>query len=231
MASAANTKNLKDKDKREGLIFDSIRFLLDVCIWILITLAISILIEWIGMTFGWWEERGAQHANAMLNKELAWLNRDFANVLGSPAETSLRFSKYMYEVLFVWWNKDIALSILSIQGIGLIGLYIEAAITIMQLFFARLAIISFSLPVFLIFGVVAVVDGMVARDIRRFSLDREGGLVFHTAKAGIQPLFITPFVVYLASPWSIHPNLIILPFAVGLSIALWTVTYKFKKYF
>jgi integrating conjugative element membrane protein (TIGR03747 family) len=231
MSSSAPPANSPPVVKEDGFIGKRVKFILDVFVWMLIALAISILIEWIGMTFGWWEQKGSQHAKYMLNTELAWLNRDFSEVLGSPAETSVRFSKFMYELLFVWWDKDIAASILSIKSLGIIGLYIEASITIIQLFFARVAIISFSLPVFVVFALVAIVDGTMSRDIRRFGLDREGGLVFHVAKAGIKPIILTPFILYLASPWSIHPNWIILPFAVALSISLWTVTYKFKKYF
>lgn len=44
--------------------------------WLLVSLLISILIEWAGMVF-WWEEQGLAHSRQMLANELHWLGTGF----------------------------------------------------------------------------------------------------------------------------------------------------------
>jgi len=214
----------------DGFIGKRVRFFLDVVSWIFLALLISIIIEWLGIFFAWWEHSGALHSDEMLIKELAWLNSDFATVLGSPAQSSLRFSRFMYEAFFVWFGSDLAATLLRLEFITPVAAYFKAAFTIIQLFFVRLVIITFSMPVFLVFAIVVIVDGAMVRDLRRFGLDRESAWVWHSAASWLKPLVVTPFVVYLASPWSLHPNWIILPFVLMLSFALWLVSSKFKKY-
>ena len=43
--------------------------------WLLVSLLISILIEWVGMVF-WWEEQGLAHSRQMLVNELQYLGTD-----------------------------------------------------------------------------------------------------------------------------------------------------------
>lgn len=227
----ANTSDNPDIDKkdREGFITRRIRFAFDVIGWIFMALVLSVLIEWIGIFFGLWQQSGSLHSEYVLQKELSWLNKDFSTVLGSPAETSLRFSRYMYEMLFVWFDIDLVQSLLNVEEVSRVTAYIKAGITVIQLFFARLIILVFSLPVLLVFGIVAIIDGAAARDVRRFGLDLERAWIWSNAKSSIKPLVVTPFIIYLGSPWSIHPNWIILPFVLTLSAALWLVSSKFKK--
>ena len=229
-AASAPNDNQSSKKKEDGFIGKRIRFLFDVIAWVFFALALSVLLEWVGIFLSWWDQPGALHSEVILSKELGWLNQDFATVLGSPAATSLRFSRTMYEVFFVWFDIDLAALLLSVDFIAPIAAYFKASFTVIQLFFVRLVIITFSLPVFIVFSLVALVDGAGVRDIRRFCLDREKAWQWHVVMSWIKPLVVVPFIVYLGSPWSIHPNWIILPFALMLSLALWFVASTFKKY-
>lgn len=226
--SSVSTEQLPPK--KDGFIGKRVRFLVDVFIWLLISLFISILIEWCGIFLGWWDTTGSSHATEVLNNELQWLNNDFHSVLGSPVETSLRFSAYMYQFFFVWFNYDLLASLMEIDALHRVTAYIKAAVTVIQLFFVRLTIIGFSLPVFIVFIICSLVDGLMVRELRRFGGDRESAFVWHNAASWIKPLTITPFIFYLTSPWSIHPNWIVLPFVILLSISMWLVSSKFKKY-
>ncbi len=229
MASSPSDTHVIDKKDKEGFIARRIRFFFDVVFWIAGALFISILIEWIGIFFGLWEQPGVLHSIAVLQKELSWINRDFSTVLGSPAESSVRFSRFMYDTFFVWFGFDLMQSLINADFFAQVVVYIKASINVIQLFFTRLVILVFSLPVFLIFAIVVIVDGIVVRDIRKFGLDLERLWIWSNAKVSIKPLVVTPFIIYLGSPWSIHPNWIILPFVFMLSTALWLVTSKFKK--
>ena len=218
------------KKKKTNFIGNTIRFFFYLIVWIFIALFINILVEILGILFVWWDLPGSEHSQQMLRVELGWLNRDFHGVLGSPTENAVRFSTYMYNLFFVWFGYDIAQSLVdSTAHTGYVG-YIRATLNITQLFFVRTIVLLFSLPIFFIFAAMAIVDGLMIRELRRFGGDRESGWFWHRAYQSIKPLSIAPFVLYLGSPWSIHPTIVILPFVLMVSIALWLTTLKFKKY-
>lgn len=231
MASQTDTTPYADsKPKKEGFIARRFRFVFSILGWILVALFFNILIELGGIFINYWKLPGAAHSTYMLRQELTWINADFQDVLGSPAENSVRFSNAVYQGLFVWFGHDLAKNLLNLNEVAPVAAYIKAAITIIQLFSVRLVVILFSLPVFFVFSLVAFVDGLMVRDLRRFGGDRESSYIWHYVVNTIKPLVITPFVLYLASPWSIHPNYVVLPFAFALSLAVWLSTAKFKKY-
>jgi len=216
--------------KKTILIGNTIRFLFYVLLSMCLVLFVNIFVEVLGILFGWWPQPGSAHSEQMLRTELGWLNRDFHGVLGSPGENSLRFSSYMYNAMFVWAGYDIAQSIVNANAnTGYVG-YISASLNITQLFFIRIIILVFSLPVFFIFVIMAFVDGLMKRELRRFGGDRESGWLWHRVFQSIKPLSIAPFVLYLASPWSMHPTVVVLPFVLMISYAIWLSTLKFKKY-
>jgi hypothetical protein len=41
---------------------------------------------------------------------------------------------------------------------------------------------------------------------------------------------ILPWIVYLAIPVNVHPNLVVLPFAVLFAVSLMVMSSTFKKY-
>jgi len=231
MAREATVPQERSAPKKEGFIAKRISFVWDIISWVIIALLMNILIELLGIFMGWWSIPGAAHSAFMLRQELIWINSDFSHVLGSPADTSVQFSNLVYQWLFVWFGVDYAKSLIAMKAITPIAAYFKAAITIIQLFSVRMVVILFSVPVFIIFALVGFTDGLMVRDLRRFGGDRESSYFWHYIVKMVKPMIITPFVLYLASPWSIHPNWAIMPFAVGLGFSIWLTTAKFKKYF
>ena len=108
--------------------------------------------------------------------------------------------------------------------------YILAALQITQVFALRLAILLLATPVFLLFGVMALVDGLVRRDLRRWGGGRESSFVYHWSKRSALPLLVTAWVIYLALPFSLHPSWVILPFATLFALCIAITASSFKKY-
>ena len=108
--------------------------------------------------------------------------------------------------------------------------FVLAAMQITQVFAVRLAILALATPVFGLFTVVALVDGLVRRDLRRWGGGRESSFVYHYAKKAAIPLMIMAWVVYLALPCSLHPSWIILPFSLAFAFAVTITASTFKKY-
>jgi integrating conjugative element membrane protein (TIGR03747 family) len=108
--------------------------------------------------------------------------------------------------------------------------FVIAAMQVTQVFSVRLAILSLATPVFLLFSLVALVDGLVRRDLRRWGGGRESSFVYHYAKKAVLPLVVITWVTYLALPFSLHPTFIVIPFAALFAFAVAVTASTFKKY-
>lgn len=231
--------------QQRGLVSRSLGLIARALFWLAAALLFSILIEWLGMSL-WWPEEGVRHSQDMLAREVEYLSQDFKRsvLIAEPAAFAQRYADVAYELLvrrtgllelIRWAEAPLAPSASRVQRTlhGLytpISAYVTAALVITQVFAVRLAILTLALPVFLLFALVAVVDGLVQRDLRRWSGGRESSFIYHHAKRTVLPFVILAWVVYLACPVSVHPSYVILPFAVLFALALAVTVSTFKKY-
>ena len=81
----------------------------------------------------------------------------------------------------------------------------------------------------LLSALVALVDGFVQWDLRRWGGGRESSFVYHWAKHSALPLLVVSWVVYLALPFSLHPTFVILPFATLFALSVAVTASSFKK--
>jgi len=70
----------------------------------------------------------------------------------------------------------------------------------------------------------------VRRDLRRWGGGRESSFVYHYAKQSVLHLVALAWVVYLALPFSLHPSLVVLPFAALFAVSVSIMAGTFKKY-
>ena len=243
MAEAVNDP--RRRVVQQGLISKSLTAAAKVIQWLMLSLLFSILVEWAGMLL-WWPEEGTGHSRAMLATEISYLESDFRRsvVTSDPARFARRFADNSYHYLFEvtgfvdflrWVSPPPAV---NEQGLRptLHRIYrpiAEFAIAMMQvtqLFSVRLAVLTLAMPIFLLFSLVALVDGLVQRDLRRWGGGRESSFVYHYAKKAALPLVVITWVVYLALPFSLHPTFIVLPFAVMFALSVAVTASTFKKY-
>lgn len=213
--------------------------------WLLVALLFSIIVEWVGMSL-FWKEEGIAHSRSMLTQELSYLGNDFEDsiVTSSPAQFAETISGSLYYWLFEWtgvvgivqwvsvteamqesWFRQVLRDIyLHVSD------YLLAAMTITQLFAVRLAVLTLALPAFILLGLLGLVDGLVERDLRKWGGGRESAYKYHHAKRAIVPSMILVWIIYLALPVSVHPNLVILPFTLLFSFSIALASSTFKKY-
>ncbi len=213
--------------------------------WLLLSLCLSILIEWVGMVF-WWEEQGAAHSRQMLANELRWLGAGvhqggwMAHIASHAHHSSDRVYSLLFErtgimELLHWIIPTPSPHESGIRAVlhhlhAPVSEYVVVAMQITQVFTVRLVILVLSLPVFVLFAWVALVDGLVLRDLRRWGGGRESSFVYHYARKATLPLFLCAWVLYLVSPISVHPSWILLPFALAFALAVRITASTFKKY-
>jgi len=209
---------------------------------VLLALLFSISMEWIGMTV-WWPEEGVAHSERMLGQELRYLNDDFQQtLLHAPpvvlAQAVTAWVRRSAEAIgfsrFIAWLKTpsgetgwrgFVQSLFS-------GLqhYLEAMLNVIQTFSVRLMVLALATPVFGLFGLVGFVEGLMRRDLRRWGGGRESSFVYHHSKKVLGPSILAAWMLYLAAPFSIHPNVVLLPFATVFGIGIAVTAATFKKY-
>ena len=230
---------------QEGLISKSLTGVAKAIRWVLFSLMFSIIIEWVGLVL-WWPEEGIEHSRAMLAREISYLDTDFRRsvVTSDPARFAKRFADntyhYLFEVTrfvdFIQWVSPPPVP--NEQGLRPtlhkifhpIAEFVIAMMQVTQVFSVRLAILTLAMPIFLLFSLVALVDGLVQRDLRRWGGGRESSFVYHYAKKAALPLVVLAWVIYLALPFSLHPTFVVLPFAALFALTVAVTASTFKKY-
>lgn len=230
---------------RQGLISKGLTAVAQAIKWLLFSLLFSIVVEWVGMNL-WWPEQGLNHSRMMLSHEIGYLDTDFRRsiVTSDPARFAKKVADgtyhYLFEVTrFVAFLRWVSPSPRAEEA-GLrptlhkvyrpIAEFVIAAMQVTQVFSVRLAILMLATPVFLLFSLVALVDGLVRRDLRRWGGGRESSFVYHYAKKVAIPLVVLTWVVYLSLPFSLHPTFVIIPFATLFALTVAVIASTFKKY-
>ena len=98
MSEAKRTKSV-DPDKSKT-IFDLFWGAVFI---IIFSLFLSIIIEWIGMSF-FWEDEGSMHSLTMLSTEINYINKDFShqNIAGyRPIDFALKKNRVLHKVLLI----------------------------------------------------------------------------------------------------------------------------------
>jgi len=213
--------------------------------WLMLSLLFSIIVECLGMVI-WWPEAGLEHSRQMLSQEIEYLDRDFRqSILSSnPGRFARMIAERSHYFLFEltgvvrlteWLSSppttDETGVRLSLHQLYMpIAVFVRAAIQIVKVFSVRLVILCLATPVFLLFSLIGLVDGLVQRDLRRWGGGRESSYLYHHAKKSVWIFVLTAWVSYLALPFSLHPVFIVLPFAIMFAISISVTASTFKKY-
>ncbi|WP_409287284.1 TIGR03747 family integrating conjugative element membrane protein [Pseudomonas guariconensis] len=229
--------------RRPGLIFGTLELCLRLLGLLFASLIFSIVLEFAGMLW-FWPEQGWHHSHAMWLTELGWLSDHFKHSLlvEEPGQASAKALEHLNEWVVVrsgWAQSDTQLKLLShemsVQGQfaqAYVALqdYLLATLFTVFTFIVRLTVLILAMPLFLLAGITGAVDGLMRRDLRKFSADRESSFVYHRAKRTLLPLMVSPWVIYLSLPTSANPNWVLLPCAALLGWMVAVTASTFKKY-
>lgn len=235
--------NPPQTQRRPGLIFGTFELCLRLLGLLFASLVFSIIVEFIGMLW-FWPEQGWHHSYTMWQSELGWLSNHFRSSLlvQEPAQATAKILEHLNDWVVVrsgWAQSDTQLRLLSrdssVQGqlaqAYVAGqVYLLAALFTVFTFLVRLTVLTLAIPLFLLAVLTGMVDGLMLRDLRKFGADRESSFVYHRAKRMLLPLIVSPWMIYLALPWSVNPILVLLPCAALLGWMVAITATTFKKY-
>ncbi|ENR3229953.1 TIGR03747 family integrating conjugative element membrane protein [Salmonella enterica] len=216
---------------------------------LLVSWMASVFIEWAGLFF-LWSEQGALHAQSVMNTELGYLSVDFTQslIFSSPSVTTMKWISSAYQWAFVdsgllaWIQQEQRGTVNSSDSVvhflgqlqawllSVLSDYLLALVYVTVVFAVRVLILVLSIPLFILVIIVAVIDGLCRRDLRRYGAGYESSFLYHHAKRFVKPAVYLPCLLYLSWPTSIYPNLLLLPGALLLGLAVTVVTSTFKKY-
>lgn len=222
------------ESKRSGLIGTLLKLPFVLLGIIAISILCSVSIEWLGIYFGWFSQPGSEHARQTMMSEMGYLDSQFTQSLlvSSPVEFATMIVNTCYQWLFV--KSGIAAWAETGSGsegwIGVVQTYMRAGMYVTLMTLTRCVILMLTAPLFILAGLVGFTDGLVSRDLRRFGAGRESAFVYHHAKRMVTPVFLTGWLIYLSLPFSIHPNLFLLPCALLFGLMIAIATSSFKKY-
>lgn len=237
-------------NKRHGLLYNLLWGWPWALIGILLaSLLLSLLIEYIGMAFIW-PQQGATHSQTVMNTELGYLSSEFRRslMLSEPSVTVTRWIGLAYRWAFedsgfIAWAKaeyqaqtradnELSRQLDSWSGwlAGYLHEYLMATVYVTLILLVRVTILLLSVPLFVMVILVAVVEGLGRRDLRRYGAAYESSFVYHHAKRLVKPAVAIPCIVYLSWPGTVYPNLLLLPAALLLGAAITVTTASFKKY-
>lgn len=196
---------------------------------LIFSIIFSVIVEWVGMNFVW-EDQGVNHSKAVFLSEANYVNRHFReSIMGSgPAIVAAKSVNWVDRNVFV------PLGVYEFKQRNLDGStfweLVVSAYYMIKVVIVRCCVLMFSIPAYVLFGVVGLVTGLVQRDLRRFGCGRESSDRFELSRKLVMPCLGICFVLYLSWPDSINPAIIIVPFAAGFGFALHLTVSNYKKY-
>ncbi|MFV0476966.1 MAG: DUF4400 domain-containing protein [Parahaliea sp.] len=197
-----------------GTVLALIMGLLGVAV---VALFVSVLVEWAGMAMDWWP---TDHSLSMLLTERAYIEAigDYPLTPLQPVELGALAIQKMDETIS-WAGVTTTTSI-----------YMVSAINTMKLVALRATLSLFALPGYALVMLAAFFEGLVARDIRKYTGGHESSYIFHKAKRFITPSVVLSITVYLMLPFSLPPVLVFAPTMLFAGLMVYIATSRFKKF-
>lgn len=229
---ATDDPRTKAAEKQTGLLGFILTLPFRLLIVVLISIVLSILIEWAGIYNRWWDLPGSEHAQFVMQTEMGYLDSQFTRsmLVSDPLTWASETLVQLNDWLFV---KTGIIAWASTEHSGWLqgtSTYAMAAIYVTLMTLVRCVILVLTTPLFFLAALVGMVDGLVMRDLRKFGAGQESAFIYHHAKRLVSPIFITGWLIYLSLPFSIHPNLFLIPCALLFGLMVAVTTSTFKKY-
>jgi integrating conjugative element membrane protein (TIGR03747 family) len=206
-----------------------------VVLWLMLAAFIAVLVDLAAVHFLWADDPAGG---------ITALIRYYMNQTSDP-ELARTAAEFAYWCCFGWTGVDASArawqaGTLPTQGLGgfmrpmFTGSARDGLIVAMygvKLFGIRAAMLAMTIPQFVLATAVALVDGLVARHVRRAGGGHESATRYHHAKHllmfGVIPLTA---IVWLVTPVKLPVYLLFWPVSLMIVLAIWNMAKYFKKY-
>lgn len=211
-------------DKPKGMVGRTLSWTFGLLGALLMTIALSVVIELVGITAGWWPQ---SHAAGLLFVERSYIESidRFPLTALTPFTVADRAGEQAHAVVGPTY-----INALHTQDTDPMSPYVLGALNITMLVILRLVVALFTLPGYLLVALAAGIDGGVRRDIRKYTGEHESSYIFHGTKRFVLPGVMATLSIYLLLPFSVYPALVFAPSMALFGYLLYVVTGRFKKF-
>jgi len=190
-----------------------------------VSLLLSVIIEVVGVST-WWKEQGVGKSAAMVKQEIKYLGEYASrNVFVRDADRWVIDSVNSLNAAIGHYGAN-----WLIRSYESSAVYVISVVNTINVFILRVFVMVFSLPVYLIFGVIGLTRGLVSRELRKWGGGHESASMFHLYMDMVPLGFMGSWAVYLTWPFSLNPNYVVLPFAIAFGALLMATVHRYKKY-
>ncbi len=244
-SSSASAQRPVGTPKPRGPVSVIVAALIGFIASIITSLFIGVAIEVIG-DHTWWKGKAIEHAKAQVIEDLGYIELFPKSVL---VPDTVAFAKNMVRLASKPWdvlnapaffertkNANPTAPAKPMQRIlqrllAEIARILELLLYVTQDTAVRLCVAFFALPAFAMACLLGLVDGLVKRDLRKWSGGRESSFVYHHSKHYTAWFLTAGFSLYLAWPiGGFNPAWMVLAFAALVAISLSITVASFKKY-
>lgn len=195
---------------------------ISIVIFLFFSLIFSLCVEWGGILADYW---GPTHAFDVLSAEIKYISHIDKHPL-------VDISLYSEAVKSANGVYSIAVDSLIgpyLNGSGVVSVVFRSSVWVVQIFVVRLTVVVFALPMFILVGLVALINGLDERDVRKFEGGTESSFIYDLVRPLIFGTVFVSSIVYISLPFQVNPSMIYLPAMAGLYYSVYTASSMFMK--
>jgi integrating conjugative element membrane protein (TIGR03747 family) len=155
---------------------------------------------------------------------LVWLQVGVTDLREKLNTIAIEDSIHANNIMFISFFKFVK------SAFSFVGAYLQSLIIMLAVILMRLLDVGLFFPLFALFSVMGLLDGLIQRDLRRFHGLRESAFRYHFARRALMPCLKWGLLLYIAFPLEIYPDYFLLPVAVLFSVCVASSAKQFKKY-
>ncbi len=230
--SSKQAKVEKQGPSKVSPITGPLKLLWHLFLYLFFSIILSTVIDYAGMWFEWW---GKDHQLKVLSSDIVYLGNNFTiSIFGrSPAELAITISQFIKDYLTFhqyFDYSDFYFFRLVAAGLRVIAPIWQSLVLSTMVIGVRCFIICMSISFFIIVAIVAAVDGLVERELRKEGGGIEQSKLYHHAKAWVGRVIVVTPILYLSWPDRINPGIVILPSALIFGLATYVTFSTYKKH-
>ncbi|SUO96660.1 TIGR03747 family integrating conjugative element membrane protein [Suttonella ornithocola] len=226
----------KSSEKRGPGMLSPITFLLKLSFgiisFLIFTTIMSILLDWFGIFMGWWD---TSHQLNVMKQEIAYLGKNFTtSIFGlPPADIAILIAAKIHDWLSlpnVIGNQQYGFMRHVSSVLKSIEPYWQNIVYSVMVTAIRCFIILLSTAFYVLVFFVAMIDGLVQRELRKVGGGLEHAQLFHHAKTWVGRVLVISPVLYLSWPNAVNPAWIVMPSAFLFGFTTYLTFSTYKKY-
>ena len=240
---AKQRDHVDPKSRKKGFFspfFKPLGWFFSTISYVSIALVISIIVEWIGISFFW----PTDHASLTLAAELDYLGNNFSTSVAdvSPAQLAVNVATWTKSLLtendFVLWFSVFSISEhnnsamrFAATFVNVVAIYMESAVFVAMVVSVRLTVVLLSSLVIILVTFVSALDGLIERELRHVGGDIEHSKIVHQAMYWAPKLAFFAPIAYLAWPWVANPVFFFVPAMLLYGYTNYLVFSQYQKRF